>query len=129
VDIVCFVFDGITALDVVGPYEVLQRLPDAAVKFVGMQRGEIRTDNGALALVADYAIDEVHSADVLVVPGGFATRQLEKDAQLLEWIRMIDTTSTWMTSVCTGSMLLAAAGLLEGKAATTHWASLERLRE
>jgi putative intracellular protease/amidase len=129
VDIVCFVFDGITALDVVGPYEVLQRLPDAAVKFVGMQRGEIRTDNGALALVADYAIDEVHSADVLVVPGGFATRQLEKDAQLLEWIRMIDTTSTWTTSVCTGSMLLAAAGLLEGKAATTHWASLERLRE
>jgi putative intracellular protease/amidase len=129
VDIVCFVFDGITALDVVGPYEVLQRLPDAAVKFVGMQRGEIRTDNGALALVADYAIEEVHSADVLVVPGGFATRQLEKDAQLLEWIRMIDTTSTWTTSVCTGSMLLAAAGLLEGKAATTHWASLERLRE
>jgi len=129
VDIVCFVFDGITALDVVGPYEVLQRLPDAAVKFVGMQRGEIRTDNGALALVADYAIDEVHSADVLVVPGGFATRQLEKDALLLEWIRMTDTTSTWTTSVCTGSMLLAAAGLLEGKAATTHWASLERLRE
>jgi len=129
VDIVCFVFDGITALDIVGPYEVLQRLPDATVKFVGMQRGEIRTDNGALALVADYAIDEVAAADVLVVPGGFATRQLEKDARLLEWIRMIDSTSTWTTSVCTGSMLLAAAGLLEGKAATTHWASLERLRE
>lgn len=128
-DIVCLLFEGITALDIVGPYEVLQRLPEANVKFVAQSAGEIRTDNNFLALVADSSLAEVTSADVLVVPGGFATRALESDEGLLEWIRAIDTTTTWTTSVCTGSMLLAAAGLLEGKEATTHWASLERLAE
>jgi len=129
VEIVCLLFDGITALDIVGPYEVLQRLPEADVKFVARQRGAVRTDSGFLALVADRALDEVTSADVLVIPGGFATRALERDADLLAWIRAIDTTTTWTTSVCTGSMLLVAAGLLEGKEATSHWASLDRLRE
>lgn len=128
-DIVCLLFDGITALDIVGPYEVLQRLPGADVKFVARSTGEIRTDNTFLALVADYSLDEVTRADVLVVPGGFATRALEREEPLLEWIRAIDTTTAWTTSVCTGSMLLAAAGLLEGKEATTHWASLERLKQ
>jgi transcriptional regulator GlxA family with amidase domain len=129
VDIVCLLFDGITALDIVGPYEVLQRLPEANVKFVAQSAGEIRTDNRFLALVADHALAEVTSGDVLVVPGGFATRSLEDDTKLLDWLRAIDATTTWTTSVCTGSMLLAAAGLLEGKEATTHWASLERLRK
>ena len=128
-DIACLVFEGITALDIIGPYEVLARLPGAEVRFVAQERGPIRTDNQVLGIVADYAIGEVGAADVLVVPGGFATRNLESDAGLLDWIKAIDTTSTWTTSVCTGSMLLAAAGLLEGKQATTHWASLERLRE
>ena len=128
-DIVCLLFDGITALDIVGPYEVLQRLPGADVKFVARSTGEIRTDNTFLALVADYSLSEVTRADVLVVPGGFATRALEREESLLEWIRAIDTTTAWTTSVCTGSMLLAAAGLLEGKEATTHWASLERLKQ
>jgi putative intracellular protease/amidase len=122
-------FDGITALDIIGPYETLQRLPDAKVKFVAREKGPVRTDNGFLALHADYSLDEVKSADVLVVPGGFATVQLEKDEKLLEWIRAIDATTTWTTSVCTGSMLLAAAGLLEGKEATSHWASVDRLKE
>jgi putative intracellular protease/amidase len=129
VDIVCLLFDGITALDIVGPYEVLQRLPAANVKFVAQSAGEIRTDNKFLALVADYSLSEVTDADVLVVPGGFATRALEADHALLEWLRAIDLTTTWTTSVCTGSMLLAAAGLLEGREATTHWASLERLKD
>jgi putative intracellular protease/amidase len=128
-DIVCLLFDGITALDIVGPYEVLQRLPEANVKFVAADTGEVRTDNKFLALVADYSLDEVRTADVLVVPGGFATRALEHDETLLGWIRAIDATTTWTTSVCTGSMLLAAAGLLHGKEATSHWASLERLKE
>src|SRR3954470_613095 len=97
--------------------------------FVAKEAGPVRTDNGFLALVADYSIDDVTRADILVVPGGFATVELEKDATLLEWIRAIDATTTWTTSVCTGSMLLAAAGLLEGKEATTHWASLARLKE
>src|SRR5690349_12354249 len=129
VEIVCLLFDGITALDIVGPYEVLQRLPEADVKFVAHERGEIRTDNKFLALHADYALDEITSADVLVIPGGFATRELEHDSKLLDWIRAVDATTTWTTSVCTGSMLLAAAGLLQGKEATSHWASLERLKE
>ena len=127
-DIVCLLFEGITALDIVGPYEVLQRLPEANVKFVAESAGEIRTDNRFLALVADYSLADVTSADVLVVPGGFATRALETNDKLLDWIRAIDATTTWTTSACTGSMLLAAAGLLEGKEATTHWASLERLK-
>jgi len=129
VDIVCLLFDGITALDIVGPYEVLQRLPEADVKFVAATAGEVRTDNGFLALVADQSLAQTMRADVLVVPGGFATRALESDTALLEWIRAIDATTAWTTSVCTGSMLLAAAGLLEGKEATTHWASLDRLKE
>jgi putative intracellular protease/amidase len=128
-DIVCLLFDGITALDIIGPYETLQRLPGADVKFVAHEKGPVRTDNKFLAFVADYSLDEVTRADVLVVPGGFATRELEHDAKLLEWIRAIDATSTWTTSVCTGSMLLAAAGVLEGKEATSHWASLDRLKE
>jgi putative intracellular protease/amidase len=127
-DIVCLLFDGITALDAVGPYEVLQRLPEARVTFAAREPGEVRTDNRFLGLVADASLSDVTHADVLVVPGGFATRELEADEALLEWIRAIDATSTWTTSVCTGSMLLGAAGLLEGKEATTHWASLERLR-
>ena len=128
-DIVCLLFDGITALDIVGPYEVLQRLPGADVKFVAKTKGPVRTDNKFLALVADHARADVTHADILVVPGGFATRALEHDEELLAWIRAIDGTSTWTTSVCTGSMLLAAAGLLEGKEATSHWASLDRLPE
>ena len=128
-DLVCLLFDGITALDIVGPYEVLQRLPEADVKFVAHSAGEVRTDNKFLALVADYSLAEINRADVLVVPGGFATRALEGDDDLLAWIRAIDATTTWTTSVCTGSMLLAAAGLLEGKEATSHWGSLERLRD
>lgn len=122
-------FDGITALDIVGPYEVLQRLPDADLGFVARQPGVIRTDNKLLGLVADRGFDEVTEADVLVVPGGFATRALETDAETLDWIRAVDATTTWTTSVCTGSMLLAAAGLLEGKEATSHWASLPRLAD
>ena len=128
-DIACLLFDGITALDIVGPYEVLQRLPDAHVRFVAREAGPVRTDNRSLALVADYALADIERADMLVVPGGFATRTLETDEPLLEWIRAIDSTTTWTTSVCTGAMLLAAAGLLRGKEATTHWASLERLAD
>jgi transcriptional regulator GlxA family with amidase domain len=129
VQVAAFLFDGITALDVVGPYEVLQRLPGAEVRFVARNAGLVRTDNGFLALHADHGFADVTSADVLVVPGGFGTRALEGDVEVLDWIRAIDTTTTWTTSVCTGALLLAAAGLLDGLEATTHWLQLERLRE
>jgi putative intracellular protease/amidase len=119
-----FLFPGITALDAVGPYEVLQRLPGAEVVFVATEPGPQRTDNGALALTADVSIDEVTSPDILVMPGGFGTRALMQDEKVLSWVRTVHETSTWTTSVCTGSLVLAAAGLLEGLEATTYWSQL-----
>jgi transcriptional regulator GlxA family with amidase domain len=128
-DIVVFVFDRLTALDAVGPYESLSRLPGARVRFVGKTVGPMRTDNGMLALHADEAIADVDRADLLLVPGGWGTRTLEKDEEVLDWVRRIDATTTRTTSVCTGSLVLGAAGLLEGKRATSHWAILPRLTE
>jgi putative intracellular protease/amidase len=126
-DIAVLLFDRLTALDAIGPYEVLQRLPGAQVRFVAAERGPLRTEQGMLGIVADYARDEVTSADILVVPGGIGTRPLVNDEPTLEWIRAIDAGSQWTTSVCTGSLLLGAAGLLAGKEATTHWRVLDML--
>jgi transcriptional regulator GlxA family with amidase domain len=125
--IACLLFDRITALDIVGPYEVLHRLPGAEMSFVARSRGAVRTDEG-LGLVADQALDEVGAAEILVVPGGLGTRALTEDRALLDWIRAVHATTQWTTSVCTGSLLLGAAGLLEGREATTHWMMLEGLR-
>lgn len=127
--IAMLVFERITVLDVVGPYEVLARLPGAEVKMVGLARGVVRSDNGAVGLAADVALEEVDRADVLVVPGGFGTRALEKDERVKGWIRAIDRTTTITASVCTGALVLGAAGLLAGRRANTHWALRERLRE
>lgn len=129
VEIVLLLFRGITALDVVGPYEVLWRLPGAKVRFVAEEAGPMSTDEGALALVATAPYREVTRADLLVVPGGLGTRRLERAAPLLEWLRAIHPTTRFTTSVCTGALLLAAAGLLRGARATTHWGSLPRLAE
>lgn len=128
-NIVFFIFDRITALDAIGPYEVLARLPGARVAFAGLERGVVRTDNRSLGLSADVAIDEVTACDILVVPGGFGTRVLERDARVIDWLRKVDATTTLTTSVCTGALLLAAAGLLDGRRANTHWAVRERLAE
>ncbi len=127
--IVMFIFDGLTALDAVGPYEVLARLPNAELVFAGVKRGLVRTDNGLLGLHADVAIDEIDACDLLVIPGGFATRLLERDTQVLNWIRKMDERTQITASVCTGALLLAAAGLLHGRRANTHWAVRERLAE
>jgi putative intracellular protease/amidase len=116
-------FEQVTALDAIGPYEVLQRLPDAEVRFVGHQKGEVRTDNGFLGLTVDYTFDEVPHPDVLLIPGGVGTRALVHDDVILDWIRGAHETSQFTTSVCTGSLLLAAAGLLEGRKATTHFSA------
>lgn len=127
--LVFLLFPGITALDVVGPYEVLARLPGAQVVFAGLTRGEARTDNGCLGLMADVALEEVAAAEVLVVPGGFGTRALERDARVLDWVRAIDAGTQVTASVCTGALVLGAAGLLRGRRANTHWAVRERLAE
>lgn len=127
-DIAILLFDAITALDAVGPYEVLSRLPGAEVRFAAGRPGPQRTDNRFLALHADHALEDVTAADILVVPGGFGTRPLTGDRRTLDWIREVDGTTRWTTSVCTGSLLLAAAGLLDGLEATSHWAAHDQLR-
>jgi putative intracellular protease/amidase len=123
------VFDAFTALDAIGPYEVLQRLPDATVTFVSYERGPVRTENGFLGVVADATFDELPRPDVVVVPGGIGTRKLLEDEPICGWIRTAHETTTYTTSVCTGSLLLGAAGLLTGLTATTHWAARRLLGE
>jgi putative intracellular protease/amidase len=122
------VFDHITALDAIGPYEVLSRLPDAKVTFIAEETGPKRTENGMLALTADATFDDIPDPEIIVVPGGFGTRARMEDETMLAWIRRAHETSQWTTSVCTGSLVLAAAGILDGLEATTHWLALEMLR-
>jgi putative intracellular protease/amidase len=126
-DIVIPVYDGFTALDAVGPYEVLSRL-GGRVRFVAPEAGPVTTETRMLSLVAEASLDEVDACDVLVVPGGFGTRALLGDPAWTGWIARVHETTTWTTSVCTGSLLLGAAGLLKGLPATSHWSELESLR-
>jgi len=128
-DVAIPIFDRITALDAVGPYEVLSRLPGAAVTFVAIEPGPKRTENGMLALTADRALVDLPHPDVIVVPGGFGTRALLGEERILAWLREAHAHSTWTTSVCTGSLLLAAAGILDGLEATTHWMAMDVLAE
>ncbi|MFF6875986.1 DJ-1/PfpI family protein [Streptomyces sp. NPDC012474] len=121
-------YDRFTALDAVGPYETLGQVPGAETVFVAEQAGPVRNDSGNLALIADRALADVPRPDVIVVPGGPGPLPLAADGPLLTWLRTADATSTWTTSVCTGSLLLAAAGLLEGRRATSHWLALEELK-
>ena len=116
-----------TALDSIGPYEVLQRVTSIDVVFVGHTRGEVRTDNGMLGLTVDAAFDEVTEPDVLLVPGGVGTSDLVDDEAMLDWVRGVHRRTLFTTSVCTGSLVLAAAGLLDGLTATTHWAAQDLL--
>ena len=127
--IAILVFDGLTALDAIGPYEVLSRLPGAELTFVATELGEKRTDTGRLGLSADAVIEELTDPDVVLVPGGEGNRPLLRDERVLDWLREADRTSHWTTSVCTGSLLLGAAGLLRGRRATSHWAYRDALRE
>ncbi len=116
-------FDRLTALDAVGPYEVLQRLPGATVIFVGEQKGEVRTENGFLGLTVDATFEECQQPDVVIVPGGVGTRALLEPCAIHDWLRHVHPTTSFTTSVCTGSMVLAAAGLIDGLEAATHWST------
>jgi transcriptional regulator GlxA family with amidase domain len=120
-------FPRFTALDAVGPYEVLQRIPTIDVVFVGHATGEVRSENALLGLTADATFEEVPAPDVVVFPGGVGTRPLEADARVLDWVRSAHATTRYTTSVCTGSLVLGAAGLLEGLTATTHWSCYAEL--
>lgn len=127
--IAILIFDRLTALDAIGPYEVLSRLPGAELRFVAEHPGPKRTDTGALGVHADVSLADLPDPDVLVVPGGRGSRPLMGDPEVLAWLRAAHEGSTWTTSVCTGSLVLGAAGILNGRRATTHWAYLDRLRE
>ena len=123
------IFDKVTALDAIGPYEVLSRVPAADLRFTSFDTGLVRTDNRMLALHADATFDEFDDPDVLVFPGGFGTRTLMRDQGLLDWVRRVHEHTEWTTSVCTGSLVLGAAGLLDGLEATTHWSVMDVLAE
>jgi len=125
--IVIPLFPEFTALDGIGPYEVLQRIPSLDVTFIGHQRGEIRSENGFLGVIADATFGELPEPDVIVFPGGIGTRRLQHDEQVLAWVRHAHRTTRWTCSVCTGSLVLGAAGLLTGLSATTHWACYPEL--
>lgn len=120
-------YDGMTVLDAIGPYEVLQSVPGVDVHFVASTRGEKRADFKRLGLVADFALSEVPCPDILLIPGTPFPEAVTGDLAVLDWIRSAHETSTWTTSVCTGALGLGAAGVLEGKRATTHWLALEAL--
>ena len=129
VQVAILIFEQLTALDAIGPYEVLRSVPGWEVKFVGPEKGPVRTDSGALGLNADFSLEEVTEADIVLVPGGEGNRPLMTDETVLTWLRDLDRQTKWTTSVCTGSLVLGAAGLLEGKRATSHWLFREQLRE
>jgi len=120
-------FPKFTALDAVGPYEVLQRIPTFDITFVGHARGEVRSENGMLGLTRDATFEEIPAPDVIVFPGGVGTRALEHDERVLEWVRRAHAGTRYTTSVCTGSIVLGAAGLLKDLTATTHWARYREL--
>lgn len=122
-------FDDLVALDAVGPYEVLGVLGGVDFKFVAKKKGPLRAARGGLGLIADTSLNEVESADMLLVPGGPGAEAIQRDPEVLDWVRRMHANATWTCSACTGSLILAAAGILEGKRATTHWASLDRLAD
>jgi transcriptional regulator GlxA family with amidase domain len=127
VQIAIALYDRFTALDAVGPYQVLSSLPGAQVVLVADRRGPI-PDDTVLAVVAGAAFDEVPSPEVVVVPGGMVTRRMARDGHpVIDWVRAVHPSTRWTTSVCTGSILLGAAGVLEGLDATSHWAALPQL--
>ena len=127
--IAILLYDRFTALDAVGPYEVLSRLPGAEVLFTAERPGQVRADTGMLALTADAALTDVSHPDIVVVPGGPGQEAQMDDGPVHDWLRKADAASSWTTSVCTGSLILAAAGLLAGRRAASHWLALERLQE
>jgi putative intracellular protease/amidase len=126
--IVFFLYEGLTTLDIIGPHDVLSRLPGVDAISVSKNGGAVTADTGVLGLTATHSMTDVDACDVLVVPGGLeGTFAAAADEEILDWIRSVTADATWITSVCTGSLILGAAGLLEGKRATTHWGAIELL--
>ena len=119
-------YEGMTTLDIIGPHEVLAHLPDVTIQRVAKQAGPVQAGFG-LELTAEYALSQIIQTDILVVPGGGSATSLRHEPEIIRWIKAIHQTTQWTTSVCTGSLILGAAGILQGKQATSHWAVLDRL--
>ena len=126
--IAILLYPGVTALDAVGPWEVFSRMPDAEVRFVGKEVGQVSTEGGTLRLSVTHTVAETPSPDVVLVPGGTTTPGQMVDDDLLDWLRQVHETTTWTVSVCTGSLILGAAGILKGLPATSHWYRMRVLR-
>jgi putative intracellular protease/amidase len=128
--IVIYIYNGITMLDAIGPYEVLRNVRDAEVYFVAENKGEIKADSDFVHINAKYEISDIESADILLIPGSAITFIREmRNKKVLNWIKKIDKTTQWTTSVCSGSLILAATGLLKDKMATSHWKPINLLKE
>lgn len=122
------IYDGFTGLDAIGPYEVLQQMPEAEVVFCAPEERVYRTDSAALGVCADKSFEQIPAPEIVVVPGGLGNRRwLDRPNPYTDWLAGAHATTRYTTSVCTGSLLLAAAGLLEGTDATTHWAARDAL--
>ena len=115
-------FPRLTQLDLTGPYEVLSRLPGARVRLLWKTTDPVRADTG-MGLLPDTTLAECPQLDLVCVPGGPGVAALMEDPEVLDFLRRQATRARWVTSVCTGALVLGAAGLLRGKRATTHWAS------
>jgi transcriptional regulator GlxA family with amidase domain len=126
-NVVFLFYEGMTALDAIGPHEILCRLPNASVFRAAKHPGEIHTDSGA-TLIAESALSDISQADVLCIPGGGNASSLREDPEIMEWVRSMHARTLWTSSVCTGSLILGAAGILQGLRATTHWAAFDRLQ-
>ena len=122
-------FENCTALDAIGPYEVLSRVPGATVHMTGAEKGPVSTDTNMLRLHVDASFEEVPNPDIIVVPGGFGQRDHRAGSALHAWLAKADLHSTWTTSACTGSLILASAGLLTGRLATSHWLAYDELKQ
>jgi transcriptional regulator GlxA family with amidase domain len=125
--VAALLFDQLTILDIVGPTEVVSWIPDVEIVWVGKEKGPVKAVPTGLIVTVDHTLDEISSADILMIPGGPGVRRLLDDETHLDWVRQIHGTTTWTTSICTGSLLLGAAGLLNGLTATTHWNAIQML--
>ena len=126
-EIAFLLFDGITPLDAIGPFEVLGKLPGAKIRMVAKEKGEVRTKGQSLAMIADYAFADVAKSEILVVPGGQGADAMAGDGAVTDWLSRAHETTTWTTSVCTGVLILGGAGVLKGLKATTHWRAMDNL--
>ncbi len=128
-EIAILLFDGLTALDAIGPYEVLKSMPGAQIRFVAKSDGPVQINGSNLRLLPDCILEDSLDPAIVLIPGGPGARLALRDPAILDWIRSVHETGRWTTSVCTGSLILGAAGILQGLKATSHWLALEELRQ